>query len=292
MPVIITKDMTEILQKSAKLGREARHQTLIKSGILAPAEFDTYFSVKGYTVADDLAPFVSHYWIMRWDIPDGKVYRPIEILSQPVTHAFFTADKAFIYGVINGTFDYEARGKGLIAGITFRPGGFYPFLGRSVDQLTGTQTPLTEIFSESAVPQSAALLAQDDAHIVTALDSLLHTKTLRPDTHLAFINTAVTAMMADPTLTTVQNVAKRLGVSERTLQHLFKTYIGVGAKWVIMRVRLLEAVKQAYTTGTPEWSGIAADLGYSSQAHFINDFKRVVGTTPTRFIKMTKDLDV
>jgi AraC-like DNA-binding protein len=274
--------MAEILQKSAKLDQNARQQQLLQSGILAPTGFDKHFNVKGYTAADNLASFISHYWVMRWDVPEGEAYRPTEILSQPVTHIFFTRDDAFIYGVINGTFDYEARGKGAIAGITFRPGGFYPFLGKSMDTLADWQkTPLSSVF-----PDNIAIdITQSDEQIVAAIEALLQAHVPPADPNVAFVQQIVEAIVVDNTLTTVEEVAKRFHKSERTLQLLFQTYVGVGVKWVIMRVRLLEAVKHAYAAGRPNWALIAADLGYSSQAHFINDFKRVVGKAPAQFIK-------
>jgi AraC-like DNA-binding protein len=277
--------MAEILQKSANLEKSTREQRLIESGILAPAGFDKYFSVKGYTVSEDLAAFVSHYWIMRWDVPEGMAYSPTEILSAPVSHAFFTTHDALLYNVFNGTFDYEASGKGVIAGITFRAGGFYPFLGRSMATLTGKQTPLATIFTQRAVSNVQQLLAEDNEQIVLAMEALLHTKDPATDSNVSFINNVIDTLVADGSIATVEEVAKQFHKSERTLQHLFKMYTGVGVKWAIMRIRLLGAVKLAYAAGRPNWAQLAADLGYSSQAHFINDFKRVVGKTPAQFIK-------
>jgi AraC-like DNA-binding protein len=280
--------MAKILQKSAMLGEDARHQQLIKSGILTPAGFDDHFNVKGYTVSQDLAPFVSHYWVMRWQVPEGKRFHPVEVLSQPVAHIFITATDASVYSVINGMFDYEARGTGAIAGITFRPGGFRTFLGKSMDTLTGERMPLAAVFSENTAQIDSDILSQQDEHIVAALEKLLRTKPLQADPNVAFMGAIVDAIQADETLSTVEAVAKKFHKSERMLQHLFKSYIGVGVKWVIIRTRLLEAVKQAYAAGHPDWATITADLGYSSQAHFINDFKRVVGTSPAQFMKTIK----
>ena len=36
-------------------------------------------------------------------------------------------------------------------------------------------------------------------------------------------------------------------------------------------------------TGDPDWAAIAYDLGYSSQQHFITDFRKVVGMTPAAY---------
>ena len=36
-------------------------------------------------------------------------------------------------------------------------------------------------------------------------------------------------------------------------------------------------------TEEPDWAGIAYELGYSSQQHFITDFRTVLGETPVQY---------
>lgn len=52
-----------------------------------------------------------------------------------------------------------------------------------------------------------------------------------------------------------------------------------------VQARLLEAATTAANETKPDWAAIAADLGYSSQGHFIADFKRATGQTPASFHK-------
>ena len=67
--------------------------------------------------------------------------------------------------------------------------------------------------------------------------------------------------------------------------HIFSRYVGVGPKWVIRRYRLHEAAARVAEGGRVDWPALALDLGYVDQAHFIKDFKAIVGRAPAAYAK-------
>lgn len=69
----------------------------------------------------------------------------------------------------------------------------------------------------------------------------------------------------------------------RTLQRLFRRHVGVGPKWVLQRYRLHEAIEQLADRREVDWSRFAVDHGYFDQAHFIADFRAVVGRSPSQY---------
>ena len=82
----------------------------------------------------------------------------------------------------------------------------------------------------------------------------------------------------------VEDLSVLAGVTARTLQRMFAEHAGVTPTWVIRRYRLLEAAEQARLHGDEvSWSGLAADLGYSDQAHLVRDFRAHLGTTPAAY---------
>ena len=50
----------------------------------------------------------------------------------------------------------------------------------------------------------------------------------------------------------------------------------------LRRARLLEAALAA-EQGPVDWAALAADLGYSDQAHLTRDFTRTIGEPPARY---------
>ena len=85
----------------------------------------------------------------------------------------------------------------------------------------------------------------------------------------------------------VDDLAARHDVPVRRLQRLFLEYVGVGPKWVIRRYRLQEAVERA-ASAQLSWADLAADLGYSDQAHLVRDFTAVAGVSPAAYARSVR----
>src|SRR5690606_22157944 len=89
--------------------------------------------------------------------------------------------------------------------------------------------------------------------------------------------------MEDRAIIKVEQLGERAGTSVRQLQRLFRRYVGVSPKWVIKRFRLQEAAELIEQDPATTWTEIAMGLGYFDQAHFIKDFKAVLGQTPAEY---------
>jgi AraC-like DNA-binding protein len=96
----------------------------------------------------------------------------------------------------------------------------------------------------------------------------------------------------DRSVRRVEQLSALAGVTERTLQRMFAEHAGLSPAWVVRRYRLLEAAEQARlhgelhgdrAAGGPDWADLAADLGYSDQAHLVRDFRAHLGTTPAAY---------
>jgi AraC-like DNA-binding protein len=54
----------------------------------------------------------------------------------------------------------------------------------------------------------------------------------------------------------------------------------VSPAWVIRRYRLHAAAERLTVCPTTDMQGLAYELGYADQAHFIRDFRATMGVTP------------
>ena len=89
---------------------------------------------------------------------------------------------------------------------------------------------------------------------------------------------------ADGAIARADQLAAATGTGLRRLQRLFAEHVGVGPKWVIRRYRLHEATARA-ANGDLDLVRLAAELGYSDQAHLTRDFTALVGQPPARYAR-------
>lgn len=89
----------------------------------------------------------------------------------------------------------------------------------------------------------------------------------------------------DRTIRRVADFAQAEGMSVRALQRLFAGYVGVSPKWVLLRYRVHEALERAASDAEVDWAALAAELGYSDQAHLIRDISATVGVSPTAYAR-------
>ena len=81
------------------------------------------------------------------------------------------------------------------------------------------------------------------------------------------INAIIDWLEAHPEVTRVSEVADAVGLSERGLQRLVVDRVGLTPKWLIQRRRLHDAVARL-KAGDRTLADLAAELGYTDQAHF------------------------
>ena len=265
--------MNEVLKKSAALGGD-RH-------ILDTDNAALRYRVLRRAPHAELEAFIEHYWIIRWDLIDPFT---TQVLPPASANLVFQAGGARLSGVTTGSFDYTLEGRGTVVGVMFRPGGLYPFTRRSLHELTDREIPATTAFAAADDEFNERVRAGGDDEIVQMVDRMLLDDRPEPDERVRLVNEIIARLSEDPRAT-VASTAQRFAMSERSLQQLFHSYVGVGVKWVIMRLRLIEAAELARTDPKLSWSGVAADLGYSDQAHFANDFRRIIGRTPTEYLR-------
>ncbi|CAM5256166.1 hypothetical protein SCYAM73S_06737 [Streptomyces cyaneofuscatus] len=193
------------------------------------------------------------------------------------------AGYAEVAGIGLGLFTRKLTGRGRVCGVQFRPGGFRPFAPEhALSDLTGRQVDAAEVL-RTPPPLGAVLDPADEDARVAALDACLLALEPRPDPQATLAMELADRVRTDRSVCRAGQLARDTGLTPRSLQRLFSAYVGVGPKWVILRYRIHEALERAESDPAVDWARLAADLGYSDQAHLVRDFTATVGVPPTAY---------
>jgi AraC-like DNA-binding protein len=131
-----------------------------------------------------------------------------------------------------------------------------------------------------------AILTSPDEHARVALAEEFLRQHLPPrDETVEVVNQIVEAIQAERVISKVDDLVSRFNLSARSLERIFQRFVGVSPKWVIKQYRLQEAAEQLADDRIIDWPQLAVALGYFDQAHFIRDFKTIVGQTPAAYAR-------
>jgi AraC-like DNA-binding protein len=261
-------------------------------GILRPEVQDALVRRGRVEAHEGLHSWVEHYWTVEWDL-DGPGF-VAEVVSHPSVHVTVESGSlprfghrmpaGLVHGVITRKFSQQISGNGRVFGVKFRPGGFGAFTGADVGAWTDRVLPLGVAFGPLAeqLVDEVLRLADDEGRAASA-DAFLLDRAPGRDERYDEVLAIVRAIQDDPALTTVELTARRHGVSQRTLQRLFRRYVGVGPKWVLQRARLHDAVDRIDSGRATDLASLALELGWFDQAHFTRDFTALVGQSPAAY---------
>lgn len=247
------------------------------------------FSLMRYEPAEDLAPFIEHYWTVRWDLRGQAPHRQT-ILSYPNVNISFERENggtfAGVYGIPEETYTRHLEGEGAVLGIKFRAGGFYPFWKQPVSGLSGQILSLPAVFGEGGAQWERQMFAMGgEEQMVRLTEQFLRERAPEMDGNLELIGQIVRDVADHRDMTKVEDIVTRFGVNKRTLQRLFSRYVGVSPKWIIQRCRLQEAAELMEKGSSLNWPKLAQDLGFYDQAHFIKTFKAMIGKSPEEYVR-------
>lgn len=233
-------------------------------------------------------PLLRWIWVPEWDLLEGEVHEALT-LPFPACQLVVEADDVHLYGPVTRAWRRDLTGRGWAVGALLTPGAAHSLLGEVVawqDRSTvakGAERLHAEVTSvmDSPDPTSGRHRTAADvleqrlgAHVGEAVAADPEAGTARRLADLAD---------GDPGLLRVDDLARRLTMSERSVQRLASTHVGMSPAAMIRRRRLQESAARVREEPGVDLASIAADLGYADHAHLTREFRRVLGFTPTGY---------
>ncbi|WP_432410664.1 helix-turn-helix domain-containing protein [Rasiella sp. SM2506] len=123
-----------------------------------------------------------------------------------------------------------------------------------------------------------------DERIETLLEflkSLLETKL--PE--IKWLEAAITKIYTLGGNITQEELSRGVDISLRHFRRKFKEVVGISPKYFCKVIQLNTVFELLNTSNTEKLHHLALDCGYYDQAHFIHDFKKMIGSSPRNFLE-------
>ena len=273
-------------------------------GIVDPAQLQQMAQLTRYPAGEALDGLVDRFWAVTWALPPGREHVQA-VLNHPGANLYVGVREPGVLqsagpvdvpldGGLEGPHRFVTRrrlaGTGWTVAAMTTPGGLGAFVRVPARTLTDRTVPLHRpvldvdgpalvgaVAAEGSEPQRVAVLR-------AVLEGVVETADAARVAAAREVAAVARVAEADRSVRRVEDLSALAGVTERTLQRMFAEHVGLTPAWVIRRYRILEAAEQARLHGVEvSWAHLAADLGYSDQAHLVRDFRAHLGTTPAAY---------
>jgi AraC-like DNA-binding protein len=188
-------------------------------------------------------------------------------------------------------------------GVTFRPGGAYPFLQLPLGELRNQMAPVEALWGRAAAEELRERLAAVstpverlvllERHLLGRLAGWGATRRasgLEP--RLARVRYGAAAIARAHGTLAIRALSDELGVSHKYLIAQFNELVGATPKALSRLYRLRSALAHLDPSPDPArpahpitWAHVAQEAGYYDEPHFNRDFRAFTGLTPTDYLQ-------
>ncbi|MDG4666265.1 helix-turn-helix domain-containing protein [Mycobacterium sp. 236(2023)] len=253
-------------------------------GVVGRPASSSVFDLQRWAPSAATERYVEHLWSVTWDLRGADPFDSsvITFPSMHITHEWgtdgarhgFSLPNTLVHGVVERVFHTTISQQGWVVGARFRPGGFTARFGGDASTMTGRVQPVPDdLFGASA-------RLEDDVDAAGVHLDRLIAQPVEPDSTYPVLTALVDRIRDDTKIHRVEQAMSHSPWSERTTQRVFRRYVGVPVKWVLCRYRLQNAALAIETDPGVDFADLAVRLGWYDQAHFINDFRAMLGATP------------
>lgn len=172
--------------------------------------------------------------------------------------------------------------------IQFSPHGLYQLTRQNQAEFADKRIPLQEVDEELFFDLNHSfMVAQTIDELVSACDMVLCKRMEKPVVSDALL--LATRTIADyHGGVHVQEIARQAGYSERHLNRLFLTQIGINVKSYLRLMRFNYVLKHIQKSPC-FFATLSQQAGYFDQAHFDKDFKSISGVAPQTYFEKMSD---
>jgi len=236
-----------------------------------------------------LAAYVQRFWWLEGDAataydeqmlhPDGACGVIFNFADPLAFDGHLHNPRALIAGPQLVSSRLQLAGPVRLMGVRFRPGMGAAFFGVSLDELAGFHGADWQRLGFAAMADQLAELSREAQQLLVEQELMRRLQaTQERRSPVQQLLSQITATQGRQRLA---DLLQTVPLGQRQLERLFRYQVGLTPKQ-FSRIQRVALVRQHLQQGEPLLD-TALTCGYSDQAHFIHDFKTVVGMTPGQY---------
>jgi AraC-like DNA-binding protein len=171
--------------------------------------------------------------------------------------------------------------------IALHPGATLRLFAVPAHELAGRTVAWDDLVDKAQrdLPEQLAAAADDATRVDHVLQALRALQRPSDPASLRLVAHAAGHLRAQAGGISVRALAAKMELSERRLQQVFASQVGL-APSVWRRLQRLHGTLRLLRTGdAPQWAQVALRAGYYDQSHLINEFRALCGLTPQQFLR-------
>lgn len=174
-----------------------------------------------------------------------------------------------------------------IMGVSFKPGGAWPFIGPAAHELADTHLSLEDIWGRDAerLHQRLVQAPTPDDKLDILFDSLVRIAP-RAFEHDPAVALALQRFDVMPHRVSIAQTARDADLSAKKFIRLFTDQVGLTPKLYLRVARFERVMDRIALAPQIDWWDVVERHGYYDQPHFIREFKTFTGFTPTEWLKL------
>lgn len=257
-----------------------------------PSSYERSPRIQGFIArppSPALAAYVQRFWwlkstaitthdaqLLHPDGGSGVIFNFAEPLS---LNGNLHAPAALIAGPHQASCRMQLAGQVNLMGVRFRPGMGAVFFGVGLDELPGFQSEARPDLWPTILVD--ALADMDQSSQQRLVERLLLARLSETGQRRAPVQQLLAQITASQGRSRLTDLMQAVPLGQRQLERLFRHQVGLTPKQ-FSRIQRVARVRDELRTGG-SLLDTAMLCGYADQAHFIHDFKAVVGMTPGQY---------
>lgn len=245
------------------------------------------------------AGHIKKYWMMTQAAFNGDIL-PEPILPDGCVEVIFDLSDRFMQFHDDGRVELQPRtmiagqisrriliaptGKTDLFGIRFHPAGALPLIGGPIHELNDLIIDAALVLGKDEALLFEMLSEHADLNTRARIFDLYFQKRLSDKTDGSHTAGQAAGLILDSNgLISVTDIAATLNLSERTIERLFREYVGISPKLFSRIARFQSFLRSVENSPQSGLLDLAIEAGYYDQSHMIREFRSFTRRSPTEF---------